>query len=94
MDTVSAILATDGRHSLLGRHSTPSRAELDAARDGLARQGLRGWLVRLHGNRWAKRGPGPQIEVMEPLHEGLTIDDLDAATKAYREAHRARLAAL
>ena len=93
-ERVTAILATDGRHVLVGRYSQPSEAELAQARDAIAAQGLRAWLVHLHGDRWAKRGPGPQIEMIRALHDDLTTDDWATACAAFRVAHKARQAAL
>ena len=94
IERVVAILGADGRHVLLGRHRMPAAEELAQVRAGLERQGLRGWLVHLHGDRWAKRGPGPQIEMIRALHDDLTTDDWATACAAFRVAHKARLASL
>ena len=42
------VLGIDGRHVSLGR-SEPSEAEVMAASDALAAQGLSGWLARMQG---------------------------------------------
>jgi len=44
------VLGTDGRHGSLGR-TEPSEAEVLAASDALAAQGLSGWIARLHDDR-------------------------------------------
>ena len=78
------ILGTDGRHVSLGR-SEPSEAEVMAASDALAAQGLSGWLARLHGAYYI-RGK----VMLEPLqrigadHEA----DWQAALAAFHAARR------
>ena len=47
------VLGTDGRHVSLGR-SEPSEAEVMAASDALATQGLFGWLVRMQGDYYSR----------------------------------------
>ena len=44
------VLGTDGQHVSLGR-TEPSGAEVLAASDALAAQGLSGWIARLHDHR-------------------------------------------
>jgi hypothetical protein len=48
------VLGTDGRHVSLGR-TEPSEAEVMAASDALAAQGLSGWLVRMQGDYYSRR---------------------------------------
>jgi hypothetical protein len=48
------VLGTDGRHVSLGR-TEPSEAEVLAASDALAAQGLSGWLVRMQGDYYSRR---------------------------------------
>ena len=78
------VLGADGRHVSLGR-TEPSEAEIIAASDALAAQGLSGWLARMQGEYYS-RG-----EVMlEPLqrigaeHEA----DWQAALAAFHAARR------
>ena len=47
------VLGTDGRHVSLGR-SEPSEAEVMAASDALATQGLSGWLARMQGEYYSR----------------------------------------
>ena len=47
------LLAEDGRHVWLGRHSDPTDAEVDEAGRALDGQGLAGWLVVMRGDYWA-----------------------------------------
>ena len=76
-------LGADGRHVSLGR-AEPSTAEVIAARDALATQGLPGSLVRMQGDYWKV--------TLEPIQRiGIAHDvDWQAALTAYRAAcHRA-----
>ena len=47
------VLGTDGRHVSLGR-SEPSEADVMAASDALAAQGLFGWLARMQGEYYSR----------------------------------------
>ena len=80
------VLGTDGRHVSLGR-TEPSEAEVLAASDALAAQGLSGWLARMQGDYYSRRKV-----TLEPLqrigadHEA----DWQAALTAFHAArHRA-----
>ena len=78
------VLGTDGRHVSLGR-TEPSEAEVLAASDTLAAQGLSGWLARLQGDYYS-RGK----VMLEPLqrigadHEA----DWQAALTAFHAVRR------
>ncbi len=48
------VLGADGRHVSLGR-TEPSEAEVMAASDALAAQGLSGWLARMRGEYYSRR---------------------------------------
>ena len=48
------VVGTDGRHVSLGR-AEPSQAEVMAASDALATQGLSGWLARMQGDYYSRR---------------------------------------
>ena len=78
------VLGADGRHVSLGR-SEPSEAEVMAASDALAAQGLSGWLARMQGDYYS-RGK----VTLEPLkrigaeHEA----DWEAALSAFHAARR------
>ncbi len=47
------VLGSDGRHVSLGR-TKPSEAEVLAAGDALAAQGLSGWLARIQGEYYSR----------------------------------------
>jgi hypothetical protein len=47
------ILGADGRHVSLGR-TEPSEAEVLAASDALAAQGISGWLARMRGEYYSR----------------------------------------
>ena len=51
------VLASDGRHTTIGRDTAPDDVEVAAAGAALARIGLTGWLVRLEGDYWSRRNP-------------------------------------
>jgi hypothetical protein len=48
------VLGADGRHVSLGR-TEPSEAQVKAASDALAAQGLSGWLARMQGDYYSRR---------------------------------------
>ena len=80
------VLGADGRHVSLGR-SEPSKAEITAASDALAAQGLSGWLARLEGDYYSR-----QKVTLESLQRIGTPHDADwqAALSAFHAArHRA-----
>jgi hypothetical protein len=76
------ILGTDGRHVSLGR-SEPSEAEVMAASDALAAQGLSGWLARMQGEYYSRRRV-----TLEPLQRiGIAPEaDWQAALTAFHAA--------
>ncbi len=78
------VLGTDGRHVSLGR-TKPSEAEVLAASDALAAQGLSGWLARIQGEHYS-RGK----VTLEPLQRiGAPHDaDWQAALAAFHAARR------
>ena len=75
------VLATDGRHSTLGRDTAPSDAEVAAAATALASMGLTGWLVRLEGDYWSRRSR-PVLTAIRPLAHA-TDADWPAAVAAF-----------
>lgn len=85
------VLAQDGRHVTLGRAVRPSVSEIAAASDGLARQGLAGWIATLDGDYWG-RG---QLTLAPTQTIGAdATPDWPAAITAFEQARqRARRAA-
>ena len=80
------VLGADGRHVSLGR-TEPSEAEIIAASDALAAQGLSGWLARVQSDYYSRRRV-----TLEPLRRiGIAHDaDWQAALTAFHAArHRA-----
>ena len=67
------VLATDGRHSTLGRDTAPDDAEVAAAGAALASMGLAGWLVRLEGDYWSRRTP-VVLTLVQPLAHAAAAD--------------------
>ena len=78
------VLGTDGRHVSLDR-TEPSEAEVMAASDALAAQGLSGWLARMQGDYYSRRRV-----TLEPLQRiGAPHDaDWQAALTAFHVARR------
>ena len=80
------VLGTDGRHVSLGR-TEPSEAEITAASDALAAQGLSGWLARMQGEYYSRAKV-----TLEPIQRIGTEHNADwqAALAAFHAArHRA-----
>ena len=80
------VLGSDGRHVSLGR-TEPSEAEVMAANDALAAQGLSGWLARMQGDYYSRA----RVK-LEPLQRIGAAHDADwqAALTAFHTArHRA-----
>ena len=75
------ILATDGRHSTLGRNAPPDEEEVAKAASALAAVGLAGWYVTLDGDYWSRRTP----VVLTPVRRlaGATDADWSAAIAAF-----------
>jgi len=67
------VLASDGRHSTIGRDTAPDDAALAAAGAALANLGLAGWLVRLEGDYWARRKP-VVLTMIQPLAHAADAD--------------------
>ena len=85
------VLAQDGRHVTLGRAARPTAEEIATASDGLARQGLAGWIATLDGDYWGRRRV-----TLAPVHTIGAAAALDwpAAVAAFEQARqRARRAA-
>ena len=78
------VLGADGKHVSLGR-TEPSEAEVMAASDALAAQGLSGWLARMQGEYYS-RGK----VMLEPLQRvGIAHDaDWQAVLSAFPAARQ------
>jgi len=78
------VLGTDGRHVSLGR-TEPSEAEVMAASDALAAQGLSGWLACMQGDYYSRKNV-----TLEPLQRiGAEHDaDWQAALSAFHAARQ------
>jgi hypothetical protein len=48
------VLAEDGRHTTVGRHSDPTEEELSDARRGLTAASLGGWLALTEGTYYSR----------------------------------------
>ena len=80
------VIGADGQHVSLGR-TEPSEAEVVAASDALAAQGLSGWLASMQGDYYSRRRV-----TLEPLQRIGAAHDADwqAALTAFHAArHRA-----
>ncbi len=67
------VLASDGRHSTIGRDTAPDDATLAAAGSALANLRLAGWLVRLEGHYWSRRAR-VMLTMIQPLAHGAAAD--------------------
>jgi hypothetical protein len=78
------VLGADGRHVSLGR-TEPSEAQVKAASDALAAQGLSGWLARMQGEYYSRRRV-----TLEPLRPISTEHEVSwqAALAAFHTARR------
>ena len=78
------VLGSDGRHVSLGRIE-PSEAEVMAAGEALAAQGLSGWLARMQGDYYS-RGK-VMLEALQRI--GAAHDaDWQAALTAFHAARQ------
>jgi len=82
------ILAQDGQHVTVGRAAPPSEAEVEAAGEALASQGLAGWLATLDGNYWSRRRVA--LTPIQMLGDGATLD-WPAAFTAFEAARQRAL---
>ncbi len=85
------VLAQDGRHVTLGRAPAPAAEEIATASDGLARQGLAGWIATLDGDYWGRGRV--TLAPVQTIGATATLD-WPAAVVAFEQARqRARRAA-
>jgi hypothetical protein len=87
-----AVIAPDGRHVWLGRHSDPSPEELAQAESGLRAQGLGGWLAVVAGNYWSRRTKLDVLEVRALAEPNGSFETAVAEFRAARERKLAELA--
>jgi hypothetical protein len=82
------VLGQDGRHVTLGRVAPPTDAEIAAASDALAAEGLGGWIVTMDGSYWGRGGV-----TLAPVHTiGADVTlDWPAAVAAFLDARRSKL---
>lgn len=83
-----AIIAEDGRHVWVGRHTDPSDAEIAQSEAALASQGLAGWLAVVEGDYWMSRQPMAFVMVRPLANPAGTFE---AATAAFEAARLARI---
>jgi hypothetical protein len=83
-----AIIAPDGRHVWLGRHSDPSPEELAEAENGLRAQGLGGWLAAVAGDYWSRR---TRLDVLEVRALAEPTGSFESAVAAFRAARDKKL---
>lgn len=85
IETRTIILGDDGRHVTMGRHSEPTEAEVAAAGGALAAKGIGGWLVRMEGDYYAKRGKLALVMIREIAKPRATFAEAEAAFRAARK---------
>jgi hypothetical protein len=82
------VLSQDGRHTWLGRHRDPDSSDIEQAAEGLARQGITGWLAVSEGVYY-DASQVITVMIVKPLHgEG----DFESAVEAFQAERRRRLA--
>jgi hypothetical protein len=86
-----AIIAPDGRHVWLGRHSDPSPDEIADAENSLRAQGLGGWLAVVAGDYWSRHA---KLEVLEVLALAKPKGSFESAASAFRAARDRKLSDL
>ena len=84
------ILAEDGRHATLGRHTDPSEAEIEAAGAGLGAQGLGGWVAVMDG---FYHRPRSRLTLMMVRPVAPCPVAWEQAVEAFQEIRRERNAA-
>lgn len=85
LETRWIILATDGRHVTMGRHTDPSPAEIEQAEAALAAQGMAGWLAVMKGGYYHQRSPS--LVAVRPLcNPQGTFENAAMAFEATRKA--------
>lgn len=82
------LIAQDGRHTTLGRHTEPDDETLDTAAEGLDSLGLAGWYVLAEGRYYASED---SVALLPIRRLTATEGDWEAAVAAF---HRRRLQAL
>jgi hypothetical protein len=85
------LLAEDGRHVWLGRHSDPTDDEVASAGMALDGQGLAGWLTVTKGDYWARKRE-PELLVVRRVTQ--RHGDERAAADLWRKARQERLSEL
>jgi hypothetical protein len=80
------VLGTDGRHVSLGR-TEPGEAEITAASDALAAQGLSGWLARMQGEYYSRARV--TLEALRAIGAGPEADWQAALSAFHAARHRA-----
>jgi hypothetical protein len=86
-DPRTIVLAEDGRFVTLGRHSTPTEAEVAQAGEGLARHGFAGWLATMSGTFYARRCP--TLTMLRPIAGSPDERLWQQAVGAFQQAHAA-----
>lgn len=83
------VLAEDGRHTTLGRHTDPTEEEITRAGAGLKAAGLGGWLAVMEGDYYGRSDNVNLLMVrkLAPARIGW-----DAAVAAFRDGRERRLA--
>jgi len=86
------VLADDGRHATLGRHSDPSEEELQEAAKGLHAAGVGGWLAVTEGVYYS-RDKMSLLMVRELAPSKISFDEASRTFLATRKRTLASYAA-
>jgi hypothetical protein len=86
-ETIWIVLATDGRHSMLGRHTDPTREEIESVEVALKETGLAGWLAVMRGVYYSRKPV--ELLMVRPL--GEPGETWEVAAKAFDTARKLAL---
>lgn len=79
------VLASDGRHVTLGRHTDPTEEEIANTEAALTRAGLGGWLAVMRGRYYDARRQ-PELLMVRSL--GNPVDSWEDASDAFESIRK------
>lgn len=85
METRHILIALDGRHIWMGRHTAPSQEELHKNRVTLEAMGITAWHGTYEGDYWSRKGG--KFTDMQLLTTGLPGASLEEAVAAFQGKH-------
>ena len=80
------VLAEDGRHSTIGRHTDPTEDDLERAAASLRAASLGGWLAVMEGEYYGQRSRVELLQVRELNPSRVRWEDAETAFHHARKA--------